>query len=130
MVLRGEVEVSERLGTDLVRLGFLAEGAFFGEAPVLGKRGEAGLELRKRTVRAVTDVELVYISRDDVSTLCDNYAELHGRLTRFDKSGEVLTNRTLRKMDMSVDELKQMAHEFKKAVRLSAVVREVTCRCA
>ena len=44
MVMNGEVEVFEkrRTGDDSkpmqnVRLGFLSEGAFFGEAPVLGE---------------------------------------------------------------------------------------------
>ena len=42
MLISGEVEVCEkRMGED-VRLGFLSEGAFFGEAPVLGINGELG----------------------------------------------------------------------------------------
>jgi CRP-like cAMP-binding protein len=69
MVMGGEVEVSEaRDGADQ-RLGFLSEGAFFGEAPVLGF-DEVGLELRTRSVRAVTDTELCYLTRDDVQSLC------------------------------------------------------------
>ena len=125
MVLKGEVEVSQRRGSEVVRLGFLAEGAFFGEAPVLGWLGEPGVELRMRTVRAVTDVELIYLSRDDVSTLCEQYAELRARMSRFEKSGRILTKKTLRKIDLSVEEVKQMANGFKSKVELTAAVRAV-----
>ena len=74
MLMDGEVEVLENRPSldgppEEVRLGFLSEGAFFGEAPVLG-RDESGIELRIRTVRAVTECELCYLSRRDVQQLC------------------------------------------------------------
>lgn len=53
--MNGEVEV-KRLGQ---RLGFLSDGAFFGEPPMLGDKliGE-----RTRTVEAITDVHLCFIT--------------------------------------------------------------------
>lgn len=126
MLLKGEVEVTEKHGRETVRLGFLAEGAFFGEAPVLGWLGEPGVELRMRTVRAVTDLELIYLSRDDVNALCEQYAELRARMSRFEKSGRVLTKKTLRKIDLSVEEVKEMATGFKNKLQVTETVREVT----
>eukprot|EP01052_Picozoa_sp_SAG31_P063969 SAG31_NODE_22861_length_516_cov_1.151079_1_plen_123_part_01 len=56
IVMSGEVEVSEKRLTgnpddpiSVERLGFLAEGAFFGESPLLGKT-ETSMEIRMRTV--------------------------------------------------------------------------------
>ena len=126
MLLKGEVEVTEKRGKEIVRLGFLAEGAFFGEAPVLGWIGEPGVELRMRTVRAVTDLELIYLSRDDVNGLCEQYSELCARMSRFEKSGRVLTKKTLRKIDLSVQEVKEMANGFKSKLEVTEGVREVT----
>jgi CRP-like cAMP-binding protein len=125
MLVKGEVEVTEKHGKEVVRLGFLAEGAFFGEAPVLGWLGEPGVELRMRTVRAVTDIELIYLSRDDVNTLCEQYAELRARMSRFEKSGRVLTKRALRKIDLSTEEVQEMAAGFKSKLGVSNQVREV-----
>lgn len=129
MLITGEVEVSERRRgrmqeTETVRLGFLSEGAFFGEAPVLGWRGEPGLELRMRTVRAVTDVELCYITRDDVHELSDQYTELRSRMNRFGNSGRTITKKTLRKIDLTEEELKELSSGFKAKVETAAEVRD------
>jgi hypothetical protein len=43
---------------DRILTGYLGEGAFFGESVLLGDE-----ETRTRTIRAVTDCELVYITR-------------------------------------------------------------------
>ena len=123
MLITGEVEVSERRMQETVRLGFLSEGAFFGEAPVLGWRGEPGLELRMRTVRAVTDVELCYITRDDVHELSDQYTELRSRMNRFGNSGRTITKKTLRKIDLTESELKELSSGFKDKVETAEQVR-------
>lgn len=70
-----------------IRLGFLSEGAFFGEAAVLAD--ESGRELRRRTLTAVTDSELCYLNRDDVTMLRQEYPELDARLKRFVNVGNI-----------------------------------------
>ena len=68
-IIDGEVEVLD--GDD--RLGFLGEGSFFGESPVLetifGKRGN-GAEIRTRTIRCTSgEVSLGYITKEDIGAL-------------------------------------------------------------
>ena len=87
---------SERPGS--ARLGYLSEGAFFGEAPVLAAKNEGSMQLRMRTVLAVTQTELCWITRDDVLSVCEDYPELQARIVRFRNSARVLTNRTLKKL--------------------------------
>ena len=70
-----------------IRLGFLSEGAFFGEAAVLAD--ESGRELRRRTLKAVTDSELCYINREDIQALRVEYPELDARLKRFVNVGNI-----------------------------------------
>ena len=55
MLMSGELEVSR--GGE--RLGFLSEGAFFGEVPLLST--ETGAEIRKRTIIACTDCKICYV---------------------------------------------------------------------
>ena len=69
------------------RLGFLSEGAFFGEAAVLAD--ESGRELRRRTLKAVTDSELCYLEREDILSLRQEYPELDARLKRFVNVGNI-----------------------------------------
>ena len=88
MLLEGELEVTV-CGE---RLGFLSEGAFFGEAPLLGRK-DTSLELRMRTVTAVRDGELCYLTRDAVAGLYQSYPELQARMVRFASSGRVLDER-------------------------------------
>ena len=106
MVMSGEVEVIE----NDVRLGFLSEGAFFGEAPVLGM-GESGTEIRRRTVRAVTETELCFLSRGAVSELCDDYPELEARLKRFTQSGMGLNAKRLMKAGLTRTDLKTFSSD-------------------
>ena len=64
ILVEGEVLV-EKGGVDL---GFLNKpGAFFGEVPVLDPKGEK--QPRTRTVRAITDCFLVFLTRLDVQDL-------------------------------------------------------------
>ena len=63
-MLAGEVEVL----CNKNRLGFLSEGAFFGEAAVL--ETHSGCEIRTRSVRSVTDcTELCFITKKDMKLL-------------------------------------------------------------
>ena len=122
MLLSGEVEVSEKINGDPHRLGFLAEGAFFGESPVLGWKGEPGVELRVRTVRAVTDIELVYLTREDVHQTADQYNELRARLKRFETSGRAMTAKLLREIDLTKTELSTMVSHSSQAIYWCASV--------
>ena len=62
-LMTGELEVFQNDKNKVPqRLGFLSEGSFFGEAAVLAD--ESGRELRRRTLRAVTDSELCFITRE------------------------------------------------------------------
>ena len=68
------------------RMGFLSEGAFFGEAPVLDPF--AGSEVRTRTVISVTSsTELCYITKDTMVALQKRYPEMDARMKRFMRTG-------------------------------------------
>ena len=80
MLLSGEVEVSKGRGNEKRRLGFLSEGAFFGENPVLAD-GE-GTEIRSRTVTAVTECKLCYLFKEDLAGLMQEYPAFAFRVQR------------------------------------------------
>lgn len=85
LLMSGEVEVSKKetpTSTKSQVLGFLSEGSFFGEIPVLSE-SEPGSEIRTRTVKAVTESELCYLRRDDVKELMKVYPELQARIMSF-----------------------------------------------
>ena len=121
MVMSGEVEVIE----NDVRLGFLSEGAFFGEAPVLGM-GESGTEIRRRTVRAVTETELCFLSRGAVSELCDDYPELEARLKRFTQSGMGLNAKRLMKAGLTRTDLKTFSSDCEPPAAPSLCIRQAS----
>lgn len=83
LLMKGEVEVSK--GGAI--LGFLSEGSFFGEIPVLsvsrpterGRGEEPGSEIRTRTVKAVTDCQLCFLTRERTRELQSCYPELEAR---------------------------------------------------
>ena len=97
MILSGEFEVLQGLTHkggllnkakqhhSVVRLGYLSEGSFFGEAAILN--GSNASEPRTRTVRAVTDSELCYLTSDDLEHMKSDYPELRARMNRFEKAG-------------------------------------------
>jgi len=76
LVMKGEVEV-KHAGTTL---GFLSEGSFFGESPVLADDQEPGSLIRSRTIVAVTDCDMCYLTRDSVQGLMLEYPELEKRI--------------------------------------------------
>ena len=86
-ILSGEVEV-EAHG---VRLGFLSEGAFFGESAIIesarGKGKGTDFHRRIRTVRATMPTELGAIRMENVTNLFDEYPQLKIRLLRFTNLG-------------------------------------------
>lgn len=81
MLMFGELEVSQ--GGQ--RLGFLSDGAFFGEVPILDD--STGSEVRARTITAMTDSKLCYLTSKDLAELRGKYPELELRLKRFSKIG-------------------------------------------
>ena len=98
------------------RLGFLSEGAFFGEAPVLAAKDDTFMQLRKRTVRAVTTSELCFLTRGDVGKVCDDYPELLARILRFRNSSRVMNDKTLNSMHMNRAMLEEQARICKSCV--------------
>ena len=89
LLMSGEVEVSKRVSptsTQSQVLGFLSEGSFFGEIPVLAD-AEPGAEIRTRTVRAVTESELCYLRREDVKALMKLYPALQIRINHLGQLG-------------------------------------------
>lgn len=76
MLLSGELEIT-CVGE---RLGFLSDGSFFGETPLLDSSAEA--EVRRRTVTAMTDCKLCFITRDALEPLKLKYPELALKLKR------------------------------------------------
>lgn len=78
-----------------------------------------------RTVRAVSDVELVYLSREDVHSLAGQYAELRARLQRFERSGRVVDRKLLQKVDLTKDELSELSSVFKHQVSATKKAREL-----
>eukprot|EP01052_Picozoa_sp_SAG31_P014440 SAG31_NODE_897_length_11148_cov_15.102815_8_plen_132_part_00 len=98
IVISGELEV---LGKEGERLGFLSDGAFFGELPLLEQASAA--EIRRRTVKAVTAckvcesqnfvdqhvkcthnplAQLCFLSAAAVQQVSTFYPELRARLRR------------------------------------------------
>ena len=91
-IVSGEVEVS-CMGE---RLGFLGEGAFFGETPLIdaitGNKG-LGSGIRTRTVRTLQACEFGLLRNDDVIALMEKFPELQIRLNHFSKVGLQFSNK-------------------------------------
>ena len=107
MLMKGELEVYQ--GNPPTRLGFLAEGSFFGESAILDSSGS---DIRTRTVVAVSDCELCFITRDDIQMIGSMYPELEARLRRFKTIGKRrLNTKGLKQVDREA--LKEYASTFK-----------------
>ena len=93
-------------------LGFLSEGSFFGEIPVLAE-AEPGSEIRTRTVKSVTESELCYLRRDDVKEMMAEYPELKARIQRFSmassKRNSNPKNKLRRSQTLSRNELAKLS---------------------
>lgn len=73
VLLSGELRISEPADPAAPEaperfLGYLSEGAFFGEVPLLSNY-QAGSEVRKRTVQSVTESRLCYITRGTITDM-------------------------------------------------------------
>ena len=77
-----------------MRLGFLSDGAFFGEVPILDHT--TGAEVRERTVTAMTDCRLIYIERVDMERLKRRYPELALRLKQCARVGRRVNKKSKR----------------------------------
>ena len=84
MLIQGELEVTQ----DGARLGFLSDGAFFGEVPLLDT-GSPDSEVRSRTVVTMTDSKLCFIKLEKIMSLRRQYPELDLRLIRIARSRAV-----------------------------------------
>ena len=91
---------------------------------VLGWTGEPGLELRVRTVRAMSEVDLVYLKREDVHALGQQYMELKARLRRFERCGRQVTTKWLQKIDLTASEVRAMSQDFKKKLKETSEARK------
>jgi CRP-like cAMP-binding protein len=100
-LMKGEVEM---LAND-TRLGFLAEGAFFGESAVLWDG--SGAERRVRTVRAVTKCELCFLSRDAMQELRERYPELDARVRRFQRAGRRMSRKERAQLQVHLDSVRR-----------------------
>lgn len=99
ILISGELEIT----CNGARLGFLSDGAFFGETPLLDKSAEA--EKRRRTVIAMTDCKLCFITRDALGKMLPDYPELAlkiKRCARCDKRHTV--NKKGKKFKMALQE--------------------------
>lgn len=76
IVIAGELEIS--VGGE--RLGFISDGGFFGETPILEDTAHA--EIRRRTVTAVTTCRLCFLHAEKVNQVKSKYPELGMRLLR------------------------------------------------
>ena len=113
MLLSGELEITAR-GE---RLGFLSDGAFFGESPILDPSSTA--EVRRRTVQAMVDSKLCYIHKDKMHTVADRYPELALRLKRCART-EIKVNKKGRKFMAAMQEAKQVEAGAKAAKLMGA----------
>ena len=113
-LMTGEVEMSVN-GT---RLGFLAEGAFFGELAVLSHSSNA--EKRVRTVRAVTKCELCFLTRGSLTALRARYAELNARIIRFARAGVRMNRKERAKVSQLLQSIKHSSSATTAAVAAMA----------
>ena len=91
-IMMGEFEVL----VDGHRIGFLGQGAFFGENAIIeavGRKPGMGSEIRMRTMRASADSELGLMSNKQILILCDEFPELEIRLQAFRKAGMKLSDK-------------------------------------
>jgi signal-transduction protein with cAMP-binding, CBS, and nucleotidyltransferase domain len=83
VLITGELEVT----VNDTRLGFLSDGAFFGETPLLDNSPEA--ERRRRTVTAMIECKLCFITKESLNKIMPQYPELALKLkrcSRFNKN--------------------------------------------
>ena len=97
VLISGELEITVA-GT---RLGFLSDGAFFGETPLLDRSSEA--ERRRRTVTAMIECKLCFISKDSLHKILPKYPELALKLKRCSRFNKQV-NKKGKKFKMALRE--------------------------
>ncbi len=120
VLLSGELKISEAdpgAPDGLRFLGYLAEGAFFGEVPLLSDY-VSGSEVRKRTVQAVTESRLCYISQDTIMDMRKRFPELDARLRRFASVGTSASSalKRLAKHNLNPSEIRQLQQQTQQSV--------------
>ena len=98
ILICGELEVT----CNKVRLGFLSDGAFFGETPLLEVASEA--ERRRRTVTAMTACKLCFITQDALEKIMPKYPELALRLKRCARFSKRQINRKGKRFKLAQEE--------------------------
>lgn len=80
VLIQGEVEVKSGAHS----LGYLNPGSYFGELAVLNDDGLSGSDvIRTRTVQAVSDCDLVFLTKRDMHAVQLDYPELDQQMRRF-----------------------------------------------
>jgi CRP-like cAMP-binding protein len=102
MLIKGEVEML----ADGTRMGFLGDGAFFGETAVLS--ADSGSETRSRTVIAVTKCELCFLRKESMLELRERYKELNARIVRFQRAGIKMTRDQRDRLNQHLGALQKM----------------------
>jgi CRP-like cAMP-binding protein len=87
LLMIGELEISK----SGERLGFLSDGAFFGEVALLSS--ETGSEIRSRTVVAVTDSKICFLPLPDLTQIMRRYPEFEMRIRKISRFGRPKVNR-------------------------------------
>jgi CRP-like cAMP-binding protein len=100
-IMSGEVEVTD---ANAERLGFLGQGSFFGETPLMecvqaGKGGD-GTSIRSRSILVVAEAEIAQLQPEDVLRTMDHYPELRIRLKMFNSIGKRLSTKGRRRFEM------------------------------
>ena len=98
ILISGELEVT----CNKVRLGFLSDGAFFGETPLLETASAA--ERRLRTVTAMTACKLCFITQDAIHKILPRYPELALRLKRCARFSKRQINKKGKKFKLAQEE--------------------------
>ena len=81
---------------------------------------EGGSEMRRRTVQAVTETELCYISRESVTEICVDYPELRARLHRFSNAAKPMNAKRLKKAGLTRMDLQTFSTDCEYTRHVSA----------
>eukprot|EP01047_Picozoa_sp_COSAG01_P009744 COSAG01_NODE_403_length_17482_cov_77.249597_21_plen_545_part_00 len=102
-----------------VDLGELANGAFFGEAAVINMGGGPRGNLHTRTIRALTQMNLLFIRREAVLDLCEEYPAFCERLKKHVRYRRGKDRNTVRLANLQklLPTEEQAQEHFKKALQ-------------
>ena len=77
-----------------------------------------------RTVTAVQDCEVFFLTRTEIHELYGTYPELQARMGRFAATGRVVDDDTLRSIDLKRNDLHEFSKEYKEHMEIAADVRK------